>query len=244
MLITLIGRGHSGTRAMSHTLSESGVYMGAKLNDAGDLLPPEDMYEACRVMSRHVKYLGNLKWDFTKLHTMKIDPEFEKLIGSYLDSVLHSDSTNKGWKIPETILVYPWMVRLFPEIRYIYWIRDPRDSIISGHLTDDLADFGIPYDHTDDLRERRAISWKYQSEIFKSTPRPKHMIEIRFEDFILRQDETLKKLEDYLGFPMAKIPVRPESIGRWKNDQENHDFPFFREEIEKFGYEQVANAMA
>ena len=237
MLITLIGRGHSGTRAMSHTLSASGVYMGAQLNDAGDLIPPQDMYEACRVMSRHVKYLGNLKWDFSKLHTMKIDPEFERLIHSYLASVLQNPATNKGWKIPETILVYPWIIRMFPDIRYIYWIRDPRDSIIGSHVTDDLADFGIPYDRTDDERERRAISWKYQSEIFKATPRPKHLLEIRFEDFILHQKETLKKMEEYLGIPMAQIPVRPESVGRWKTDKENHDFPFFQEEINHYGYE-------
>ncbi len=30
-LVTVIGRGHSGTRAMSHTLSASGVFMGSPL---------------------------------------------------------------------------------------------------------------------------------------------------------------------------------------------------------------------
>ena len=54
MTITVIGRGHSGTRAMSHTLSASGVYMGAQINKSGDLVPAEDMYEACRIMARHV----------------------------------------------------------------------------------------------------------------------------------------------------------------------------------------------
>src|SRR5512143_3398072 len=111
MLITTIGRGHSGTRAMSHTLSASGVYMGATLNQSGDLIPPEDMYEASRDMSRHVRYLGNPRWDFSKLHAMPIDPEFTRLIESFLASVLGSDAARKGWKIPETTLVYPWIVR-------------------------------------------------------------------------------------------------------------------------------------
>src|SRR5512145_474234 len=109
MMITVIGRGHSGTRAMSHTLSASGVYMGAQLNASGDLIPPEDMYEACRVMARHVVYLGHQRWDFSKLHTMPIDPAFTRLIESFLASVLHSDAPRKGWKIPETTLVYPWI---------------------------------------------------------------------------------------------------------------------------------------
>ena len=66
MLITVIGRGHSGTRAMSHTLSASGVFMGAPLNDPGDLVPPEAMYEACRVLARHVRWRGGLEWDFAR----------------------------------------------------------------------------------------------------------------------------------------------------------------------------------
>ncbi len=236
MLITIIGRGHSGTRAISHTLSASGIFMGAPLNQSGDLIPAQDLYEACRVMGRHVKYLGNLKWDFSRLHTMKIDPAFTRLVESYLSSVLNSPAPVKGWKLPETTLIYPWVVRLFPENRYIYWIRDPRDCIIGGHLTDDLADFGVSYDKTDDLRLRRAISWKYQAEIFRATPHPVHLATFRFEDLVLNQEATLKRLESYLGRPMATIEMRPDSVGRWKTDKENHDFPFFKEEMERFGY--------
>lgn len=235
-LITVIGRGHSGTRAISHTLSESGVYMGSKLNVSGDLVPPDDMYEACRVMSRHVEYIGNLRWDFSKLFTMPIDPRFIGLVDSYLASVMESKASDKGWKLPETTLVYPWITRLFPDARYILWVRDPRDSIIGGHVTDDLSVFNIPYEKVDDIRERRAISWKYQREIMKATPEPKYCIKVRFEDFVLNQDETLSRLQEFLGIPLAKIPVRPETIGRWKTDDEKHDFPMFREDMEELGY--------
>jgi hypothetical protein len=236
MLITVIGRGHGGTRAMSQTLAESGVYMGAELNASCDLIPPEDMYEACRVMARHVVHLGGLKWDFSKLQSMPIDPEFERLVRSYLSSVLESNSEHKGWKIPETTLVYPWIVRMFPEARYIHWSRDPRDSIIGAHLTDNLADFGVPYEHTEDERLMRAISWKYQREIVKATPPPKYVTDVRFEDFILRQEETLRRLEGFLGFPLARIEVRPESVGRWKTDEGIHDFDFLKEDMAELGY--------
>ena len=237
MMITVIGRGHSGTRAMSHTLSASGVYMGAQLNVSGDLIPPEDMYEACRVMARHVKYLGNLRWDFAKLRTMPIDPAFTRLIESFLASVLASSAERKGWKIPETTLCFPWIVRMFPDIRYIFWIRDPRDCILGQHVTDDLADFGLPYDKTTDERERRAISWKYQVELVKATPKPKHWLPVRLEDFVLRQDETLVRLEQFLGFPLAKIPVKPEVIGRWRQDTGKHTFDFFKSDLIEHRYE-------
>lgn len=236
MMVTVIGRGHGGTRAMSHTLSKSGVFMGEPLNKPGDLIPPDDMYEACRVMARHVVHRGGLEWDFQKLHTMPIDPEFTRLIESYLSSVLSSDAEHRGWKIPETTLVYPWIVRMFPDIKYIYWIRDPRDNILGNHMTDDLARFGVPYDRTDDAREMRAISWKYQSELFKATPAPRHIIKVKFEDMVFDQENTLPRLEAFLGIPLARIEMRSESVGRWKTDDKPHDFPCFQEELLLYGY--------
>jgi len=252
MMVTVIGRGHSGTRAMSHTLSASGVYMGEPLNDSGDLLPPEAMYEACRVMARYVRWKGGLEWDFSALHTMDIPAEFTDLIHAYLKTVLqrsgqhrgwkdlktmfHRSAPHQGWKIPETTLVYPWIQRMFPDIRYIFWIRDPRDCIIGGHVTDDLANFGIDYPRTDDVRRRRAISWKYQYDLVRATPKPTHWLEVRFEDFVLRQAETLVRLEHYLGIPLARIPVRPETLERWRTDAETHDFDFFAPAMREYGY--------
>ena len=235
-LIIVVGRGHSGTRAVSQTLNESGVFMGAKLNASADLVPPNDMYEACRVMSRHVVHRGGLEWDFSKLLTMPIDDDFTRLVSSYISSVLESNDAHKGWKLPETMLALPWIVRMFPEALYIYWVRDPRDSIIGRHVTDDLADFEIPYTRTDNLREMRAISWKYQREIVAATPKPDNWLQVRFEDFVQDQKRTLKTLEEYLGFPLVRIPVVPEAVGRWRNDSDLNDFDFFQEDMLALGY--------
>ncbi len=239
-LLTIIGRGHSGTRALSHTLYASGVFMGDCLNRSGDMIPPGDMYEACRVLAPYVGWNGQLDWDFSQLHHMDIPEEFTRLVNSYLRNVLAENERYpdrlSGWKIPETTLVYPWIVRMFPDIKYIFWIRDPRDSILAGHKTDDLADFGVPYPPTDDLRLRRAISWKYQYDIVKATPKPKNWIEVRFEDFVTDQEATLRRLEEYLGIPLGRIIVRHDSIERWKRDAELHDFSFFEPAMREFRY--------
>jgi hypothetical protein len=211
--------------------------MGNTLNASGDLLPPDPMYAACRIIGRHVKQLGGTKWDFSRLHTMPIDPQFEKLIKQYLADVLASPALRKGWKIPETTLAMPWIVRLFPDAHYIHWVRDPRDSILKPHQTDDLSDFGIEYDKTDDVRLRRAISWKYQAELVRATPRPKNWLTIRFEDFVLNQDQTLRTLGEYLGFPLVKIATHPDAVGRWKQDRQRHDFDFLLDDLREFGYE-------
>ena len=236
-LITIIGRGHSGTRAISHTLYASGVFMGNTINGSGDKIPPQDLYEACRVMAKYVKWKGGMEWDFSELHTMKIPAEFQKLVDSYLADVLHSRSDHKGWKLPETTLLFPWIVRMFPEIKYIYWVRDPRDCVIGAHLTDNLNDFGIKYPETKEERLRRAISWKYQYEIVKHTPVPKHWLTVRFEDFILKQEETVKRIEDYLEIPLCRIIERPDAVGRWKTDKGQHTFTEFADALKESGYE-------
>ncbi|MCC7354047.1 MAG: sulfotransferase [Anaerolineae bacterium] len=211
--------------------------MGSPLNGSGDLLPPEDMYEACRVLAREVRWLGGLEWDWGRLHRMEIPSEFTDLIHSYLKSVQESTAEHKGWKIPETTLVFPWIVRLFPDVKYIFWIRNPRDCILGSHLTDNLNDFGIQYPATEDERLRRAISWKYQYDLVRATPKPQHWIEVRFEDFVLHQDEALARLEDYLGIKLAKIPVQPEAVDRWKRDEGVNYHDFFAPAMMEYSYE-------
>jgi hypothetical protein len=236
-LITIIGRGHSGTRAISHTLYASGVYMGALLNPSGDLVPPEAMYDACRIAAKYIPWKGGLEWDFSQLNQMDIPPEFTDLIHKYLESVLNNKSEHKGWKIPETTLIYPWIVRMFPDIKYIFWIRNPRDCILSSHITDDLSRFGIEYERTDDVRLRRAISWKYQYDLVKAFPKPANWLEVRFEDFVLNQEDTLDRLEAYLGFDLGRIIVRPDAVDRWKLDNGVNYFDFFEPAMIEYGYE-------
>ncbi len=215
-IVTIIGRGHSGTRAMSHTLYTSGVFMGRTINTSGDKVPPGDLYDACRIFARYVRWEDGLSWDFSRVMEMDIDPSFVEKVESYLADVMENGNPCRGWKLPETTLIYPWIVRMFPQIRYIHWIRDPRDGILAPHRTDDLGDFGIAYPATEDIRRQRAISWLYQYQLMKATPNPGHLITVRFEDFVLKQEETLRRLEAFLGIPLSRIVVRPEAVGRWK----------------------------
>lgn len=234
--ITIIGRGHSGTRAISHALTASGVFMGSELNESGDLVPPQPLYEACRIFSRCVEHKGGVEWDFSRANAMAPDPAFVRLVEEYLGSVLESDAPHKGWKLPETTLIFPWIVKMFPENHYIYWHRDPRDSILGSHITDDLADFGVAYEQTEDSFLKRAVSWKYQAAIMRATPPPRRVLRVRFEDYVLEQDRTLRELERFLGFPVARLPVRAEAVGRWRTSRERFDYDFLREELRSLGY--------
>lgn len=239
-LVIVIGRGHSGTRAISHTLYASGVYMGNLLNRSGDMMPPYKMYDACRVAAQYVDWKGGLEWDFSRFIDADIPQEFDDLLDEYLSAILsyeYEKNPRRGWKIPETTLVYPWIVRRFPDAKYIFWVRNPRDCILGHHGTDDMRRFGIDYPLTDDLRLRRAISWKYQYDLVRACPQPRQWLEVRFEDFVLDQEATLQRLGDWLGYPLGRIIVRPEAVNRWKHDDGVNYFDFFEPAMRDFGYE-------
>jgi hypothetical protein len=129
---------------------------------------------------------------------------------------------------------------MFPEARYIYWYRDPRDNIVGRHKTDDLHDFGIDYPETEDERLRRATSWIYQYKLVQATPKPRHWTEVRFEDFVLRQDETLARLEAFLRIDLEGIPVRVDPVGRWRTDPGPYVFDFLEPALRALGYADPA----
>ncbi len=243
MIVTVIGRGHSGTRIISHTLSASGFFMGSYQNESGDTLhprfgKPRDMYSACKIVGRYVQCKG-LRWDFSTVLAMKPTDRFVAFVTDYLNDILNNNSPYKGWKLPETILMYPWIVKMFPNVRYIYLIRDPRDCILGEHITDDLELFGVTHPLSNSILERRAISWKYQAAIFKATPEPKHLIKIRHEDFVLDQDNQMKRLSDFLGgVRIKRVATNPMAIGRWKRGgMKAREYKMFEPEIKEYGYE-------
>jgi hypothetical protein len=211
--------------------------MGAPLNRSGDLLPPQAMYDACRVFSRYVTWEGGLSWSWDRALEAEIPQDFIDLLDTYLTSVHASPAAHKGWKIPETTLVFPWIARLYPEAKYILWVRNPRDCILGRHLTDDLRDFGLAYPETEDDRRRRAISWKYQYDLIQAMPKPAHWMEVRFEDFVLDQAMTLARLEDFLRIPLARIDVKPEAVGRWRYDDGVTYYDFLEPAMRRYDYE-------
>jgi hypothetical protein len=215
-MIIVIGRGHSGTRAIARTLVESGVYMGElSKNGTYDHVPAEAAYEACKLVTERVPW----PWDFSKLG--EPTNTFKTLMHEYLRPVLQHAGP-KGWKLPENTLMYPWLVQMFPDAHFIHWVRNPIDNIAQGHLTDSLERFGIagPTDppHTD-LIDRRYHSWLYQEAIVASTPRPAHYRRVWLEDFVLHQEKTLRGLETFLRRPMVRIPVDRSTIARFTQDE-------------------------
>jgi hypothetical protein len=100
----------------------------------------------------------------------------------------------------------------------------------------------VPWPRTENVRLARAISCLYQAQIVEATPEPRNTIGVRFEDFVLGQEATLGRLEEFLGFPLARIPVNPEPVGRWLREDRPQSIPhFLRQELPRLGYDDEAD---
>ncbi len=210
-LIIIIGRGHGGTRLISECLEKSGVYMG-KTNKSGDHVPARSLYKASYIAGSRVKQIDQYEWDFGGLVQTKPDDLYISYINRYTKTILSNRAQVKGWKLPETILSYPWVTQLFPDAYYIHWTRDPRDALTGDHITDCLSYWNIPSKYTTVSDNSKIESWIYQRRIVDATPKPKNYIHIQYEDFVCSQKKTLKKLEKFLGIKLIPVDVNKNKI--------------------------------
>jgi hypothetical protein len=185
----------------------------------GDMVPARMMYKLVKLLNTYSIYRGNATWDTSCIASRCLtQPERDRAIGllkGYLAPLKAADEP-KGWKLPETILAYPFITDVLPDAHYIYWVRNPKDVILGKHLTDDLMRWNVYYPQTNDVLLQRAYSWKYQYDIIKSSPKPKHFIQVRFEDYVLHQDEEIERLEKFLELSLNPINVNSKAVGRWK----------------------------
>jgi hypothetical protein len=236
--IIIVGRGHGGTRAMGKTLAESGVFLG-KINGVyHDHIPPFQMYMAAGMFGLCIEQIDIDMWDFAGADDYGDRfALYEDLVCRYLREFNGHDCY--AWKLPETVLGLPWLVRVFPDAYYIHWVRDGRDSILTEHQSDYLQNWNVPCGAFDDRLMNAAQSWHYIESLVEFTPKPNHWISVRFEDFVLRQDETLERLGEYLGMELVKIPVIADRVGRWQREGPGNmsDYiPMMEEHMRKLGY--------
>ena len=234
----IFGRANAGTRLIPSSLSASGVFIGAPLNIASDLLPPEPLYKACKVFGSYVDYKGKNEWDFSRVVDAEIPDNFKKLIEEYLQSLIHSDQEKLAWKLPENNLIFPWLVRLFPKANFIHWVRHPGDVIIKMMGVDRLEKWNIPctkYWFHEWNYKMRAVSWKYHYDIVMDTPKPEKFKTVRFEDYILKQESTLKELSAFLNIEMQPVKVNPKKVGVRKLDVYKK-YAFLRKAMDEMGY--------
>lgn len=237
--IIIVGRAHSGTRVLPESLQMAGVYMGEHLNVASDLLPVTHIYAACRIFGKYVQNTAPYQWDFQQAVERPIPEVFVQELSQYLQPLMESKASKKGWKIPENNLIYPWLTRLLPEATFVYWVRHPEGSCARMTGMDRLEKWNVPakrfWIHEWNYK-LRVQSWKYLYDIVKQTPIPKRFIQIKFEDYVLQHDDLRPQLETYLDVPLVPRELDSSKVGPY-HKKLGKRYPFLKEAMDQLGYQ-------
>ena len=206
--ITIIGRGHSGTRAISHTLYASGVYHG---RDAQPLRRSAAAERPCTKPAGcwPATCVGTAAWTgiSAPLHTMDIPAEFTDLLERYLVSVLESNGRAQGLENPRDHA--DLSLDRAAASRHPLHLLDPQPARL----------------HPGQPPHRRSERLRHLLPAHRrSAPAAGHLVEIpvrpgaghaapapldrgALRGFRAKQEETLARLEAFLGFKLAMIRV-------------------------------------
>lgn len=203
-IVTVIGRGSSASRLITNTLHCSGFFMGSlqNLNVSYDKEPYQLMYGIAKSFLKKIVFDGN-SYDLQPAINGCGLKDIED-IRFYLNDILTHVSAKRGWKLPETTFIYPWLSKLYPEFYYIHWQRNPMRN--APHYSDKMLN-GIGAFGGLENPDISLWSWKIQYDIVTSVPKPERFITVRMEDFINDQDQELERLSDFLGEKIEKLQV-------------------------------------
>lgn len=226
--IVVLAKGHSGTRAIAKTLINSGVFMGRDHNGAWDKRPFRPIYDLARLAGSYVDRVGDQEWGFSRLYDEDIPEAAFRLLLEYTEDLAKHPSRVVGWKLPETVLATPWIMRIFLDrLTAIHWVRDPRDATLGEHGTDGLYRWGVDMGKASESRImwHRWASWKYQQDIVEDAierwpDHPGRMLRVKAEDFNgRRRAEVKQRLSNALGLEAVLHSPAAHTVGQWRTKQ-------------------------
>ena len=199
--IIIMARGHSGTRLLSYVCHHLGIKMwDDQTRKTGD---------TNRNFSDTIKKLAKTETYSTANNVFKKNSliRFQIAAHRYFKRTAHN-SSNWGWKFPETYLIAPIVFNTFPKGKFIHMIRDGRDLAFKEHLTDDpKRKVGRKIlNRVNQLESphylQAAASWKFQVDSFdnfKEHFSKKQLLEIYFEDICTKPDKNVNKISNFLS---------------------------------------------
>ena len=209
--LILLGRGGGGTRLLSELAQNCGLFIGNEVNQSGDCI---DMVPAIyRSVMRRIDGEGGWAHDI-------VPTDLRAAAARMLTQGNWPE--HWGFKLPESALILPDLQRAFPRARYIYFSRDPEQTILRrSHMTARLdneigrASLKAAYDYVDRPRSailhdetlvHMAITTRHQTDLIQAhlaqQPAEAQML-VQFEDTILDPMQALSRVSEFCGMPIA-----------------------------------------
>lgn len=239
------------------------------------VIPPEQFVLPYAIIRRYIfffwtsnKWINNvkslisnpqktIKWDIdvSNIHSNWKDVPFifNNIFNTYKDS---SNSSSKIWgdKSPLNTNFIKYIYPEFPDAKYIFLIRDPRDVALSyrRYLGSDSFKFGI-WKWRDSVRSYEYLSKRTDVLLVKYedlVELPNNEIS-RITDFLnLSKDDSISKykvsaekmgVEEDTHHQNLRKPISSRSVGKWKNELSEKDVSCFtlniKIEMKRFGYD-------
>jgi Sulfotransferase family len=134
--VVVFGTGGSGTRGLQRLLDTAGYFMGTNVNRPGDAL--DIAWFIRRWLDRYLDKSGwaEAMWREGRVkrfrHPGGMAPDFRATIDDHREEIGRRKK-RWGWKVPRTILVFPFVHEFFPGMRAIHLVRDGRDMAYSAN---------------------------------------------------------------------------------------------------------------
>jgi hypothetical protein len=232
--VVVFGTGGSGTRALHLLLDTAGYFMGTNVNRPGDAL---DIAWFIRrwinpylVRSRWIEEMwrGGEPKRFRHPRAMAFD--FAATIEDHREAVSRR-KRRWGWKVPRSILVFPFVHEFFPEMRAIHLVRDGRDMAYSVNQNQarQYAHRFLDSSQRDQPGPIQSIGFWARVNLAAARYGERALgdryLRLRYEDVCADPAAMAAQLVDFLDRPasleklqqVALAEIRPSSsIGRWR----------------------------
>jgi hypothetical protein len=231
--VVVFGTGGSGTRALQRLLDTAGYFMGTNVNRPGDAL------DIAWFIRRWVDpYLARSRWveemwrggeakRFRSPGRMAAD--FRATIEDHREAIGRR-RRRWGWKVPRTILVFPFVHEFFPGMRAIHLVRDGRDMAYSANQNQALryadvlnvpgSELSAPIQSISFWAHVNLAAARYGERALGD-----RYLRLRYEDVCTDPAAMAARLVDFLESPasvgelqsVAVAEIKPSSsIGRWR----------------------------
>jgi len=260
--LILLGMHRSGTSLTVRLLADAGIHMGSWLSRDAEAvhfqIVNRAIYDATgsnwgRVDAlvaqmrspSFVEHHTELARDRLFRHALRplIRPRMERFLGDELwRKVEAGEPFAWGWKDPRTTLTFPIWLRIFPNARWVYIMRNGIDVAISLHrraerqqqawshrlFGPDFVAAALDFDYCFRLWEQHmAFMHEHQGLI-----RPDRYLQMRYEDLLADPEPNLRRLLAFAGQEVSDDTVRAacRRINRSRLDNKRHAAAY-REQI-------------
>lgn len=187
------GTGGSGTRVITEVLSCAGVFMGSRLNRAGDALDVADFDWRWGKAYLAAELAGEAP------PLARMEAELPSSLRDHLEGFDASVGA-WGWKHPHAYLLLPWLDSVIPRLRFVHLVRDGRRVARSRNQKQQLhyseVVFGAQADAWDEqVRAIRFWSWaNARAADYGERCMQERYLRVRFEDICAQPRATCSAL--------------------------------------------------